>query len=144
MPLPFMAAIGIGQAIWARLPEDMQLALRSSVTDVGVSAACGKRSVEEWAETFSEAIDKYIEQAIKEDCLTYVGGYLNFAMEEKNEKFKLEFRKVLIKYELFFQDCEKKWVKQTTERPAGLSRLYFTPESLEAIEQGVKFEINYP
>lgn len=144
MALPFVVAYGIGKKIWDQLPEETQVALRSSVTDIGISAVGGKRSVEEWAETFSASIDKYIEQAIEEDNLTYVGGHLKFEMEEKNDKFKLEFRKVLITYELFFQDSAKKWVKQTTEKPAGLSRLYFTPESLEAIEQGVKFEINYP
>jgi ParB-like chromosome segregation protein Spo0J len=122
-----------------RLPEETQLALRSSVTDFGHSLLTGKRSVEEWAEDFVKAIDECKEQIAEENNLTYVGGELKFSKNEIAEH-KLEADKIIVSFELYFQDSEKKWVKSADS--SEIAKIFFTPESLKAIEEdGVTFEI---
>lgn len=142
MPIPFIA-LGklalLGKKVWDMIPDETKMELRSGVTDVALSHACGKRTVEEWAEGFVKSIDEVKEQAIKEGNLTYKAGRLKFSLTEE-EKKKIEIEKITVSFELYFQDSENQWHKcaDSTE----LSQLFFTPESLEAIKkEEVTFDI---
>jgi peptide subunit release factor 1 (eRF1) len=129
----------LGKAAWGYLPENTKLALRSSVTDIGVSALSGKRSAEDWAKDFIEAVDRVKEKGIKEHKLTYVGGKLKFSVNREAQN-KLEAKKVIVSFELYFQDSDKKWAKCGDS--SEFSKLFFTQESVEAIEKdGIEFEI---
>jgi len=129
----------LGKKVWDYLPEETKLALRSSVTDFGVSTVCGKRSAEEWAEDFVEAIDNIKEKGIKEYNLTYVGGKLKFSINHDAQN-KLEAKKVIVSFELYFQDSNKQWAKCGDS--SELSKMFFTQESVDAIEKdGIEFEI---
>jgi len=126
--------------IWNKyVSEETKLALRSDAIDAGVSAVVGRKSVEEWAETFITDIDEYKERAIKEDNLTYVGGKLKFSLDDTPDT-ALEVKKVNISFELYFQDRNKQWAKCASS--AKFSKIYFTSESLAAIEKdGVEFKV---
>jgi len=139
--LPAIFALGkLGKLAWEKLvPEETKLALRSDAIDVGVSLGSGKRSVEEWAETFIPAIDEVKERAIRENDVNYVGGKLKFSIEKNNE-FRVEVEKVTVSFELYFQDSDKQWGKCADS--SKMSQVFFTPESLAAIaKDGVEFDI---
>jgi len=133
--------IGAGRLVWEKcVPDETKMALRSDVIDLGVSLGSGKKSVEEWAEIFVPAIDEVKERAIKDNDVVYVGGKLKFSID-KDAKKGVELEKVTVSFELYFQDSNKQWGKCADS--SKMSQVFFTPESLAAIEKdGVEFEIN--
>lgn len=108
----------------------------NAARDTFESIITGRRTLDEWAKIAIRGVDKVKAQVIRENGWEYIGGKLNFKMSDKSS------HKVVISFELYYQDEGKKWRKVGAE-----SDMYASNFSLEAIEeiksQGtVSFEVN--
>lgn len=110
--------------------------LANAARDTVESIITGRRTIQEWAEIAICGVDKVKEQVIRENGWKYVGGKLNFAIFDKN------VHKVVISFELYYQDENKEWQKVGAESDMYASN--FTLEALEEIKsQGkVSFEVD--
>lgn len=116
--------------------SDAKDVLANAVRDTVESIITGRRTINEWAEIAISGVDKIKAQVIKENGWKYVGGELKFAMSDKN------LRKVVISFELYYQDGNEKWQKVGAESDIYASN--FTLEALEEIKsQGtISFEVD--
>lgn len=108
----------------------------NAARDTLESIITGRRTLDEWAKIAIRGVDKVKAQVIRENGWEYIGGKLNFKMSDKSS------HKVVISFELYYQDEDKKWRKVG----AG-SDMYASNFTLEAIEeiksQGmVSFEVD--
>ena len=113
--------------------DDFETAAMNAARDTAERIITGRRTIDEWAEIAIKGVDKIKDRAENEEGLTYVGGKLKFAMSEKNKD------KVVISFELYFQDRKEEWHKIGAE-----SDLYASNFTLEALgEMKSKGEISY-
>jgi hypothetical protein len=114
---------------------DAQDAVVNTVRDTFESIITGRRTLEEWADIAIKGVDKIKDRIVTENNWTYVGGTLNFAMS------KASTDKVVISFELYYQDENKKWQKVGAESDMYASN--FTLEALDDIESKgtVSFEV---
>lgn len=110
--------------------------LANAARDTFESIVTGRRTINEWAEIAICGVDKVKTQVIKENGWKYIGGKLNFTMPEKVS------HKVVISFELYFQDENENWQKVGAESDMYASN--FTQEAFEEIKsQGtVSFEVD--
>jgi hypothetical protein len=101
-------------------------AAKNTLRDVLESAVTGRRPLEDWTEISIKALDEIKEKYINENDWIYRGGRLNFQMSLKYEN------KVVISYELYFQDTQGMWQKVGAESDMFASN--FTLEALEDIK----------
>lgn len=110
--------------------------LANAARDTVESIITGRRTINEWAEIAICGVDKVKARVVKENGWKYVGGKLNFTMSEKVS------HKVVISFELYFQDEKDNWQKVGAESDMYASN--FTLEALEEIKsQGtVSYEVD--
>lgn len=110
--------------------------LANAAHDTVESIITGRRTINEWAEIAISGVDKVKVQVIKENGWKYVGGKLNFTMSDRVS------HKVVISFELYYQDENGNWQKVGAESDMYASN--FTLEALEEIKaQGiVSFEVD--
>ena len=95
----------------------------------------GRRPIEEWAKIAIAGVDEIKDRAVSEEGLRYVGGKLKFAMSGKRAD------KVVISFELYFQDDKNEWHKIGAD--SDLFASCFTLEALDEIKSKgeVSFEV---
>ena len=110
--------------------------LANAARDTVESMITGRKTIQEWAKIAIVGVDKVKEQVVRENGWKYVGGKLNFAMSDKNA------RKVVISFELYYQDEKKEWQKVGAE--SDMFATNFTLEALEEIKSNgkVSFEVD--
>lgn len=110
--------------------------LENAARDTFESMITGRRTINEWAKIAICGVDKVKEQVVREKGWKYIGGKLNFRMSDKSS------HKVVISFELYYQDEDKKWRKVGAESDMFASN--FTLEALGDIKsQGtVSFEVD--
>lgn len=115
--------------------NDLGSALSNAVRDTIESLIAGRRTTEEWANIVIDAVDDIKNRYENQNNWNYVGGKLNFAMSEKSS------RKVVISFELYYQDENQQWQKVYAESDAYSSG--FTLEALDEIKSKgtVSFEV---
>lgn len=116
--------------------KDLGAALSNAVRDTIEGVIAGRRTIDEWANISIGAVDDIKIKYENQNNWKYIGGKLNFAMSEKSS------RKVVISFELYYQDENQKWQKVYAESDVYSSG--FTLEALDEIKsQGtVSFEVN--
>lgn len=110
--------------------NDAKDALMNTARDTLESAITGRRSIEEWAEIAIKGVDKVKNKVVEQNGWKYIGGKLNFQLSETISD------KVVISYELYYQDSDKNWQKVSTESDMYASN--FTLEALEDIKTNGK------
>lgn len=110
--------------------------LENAARDTFESMITGRRTIDEWAKIAICGVDKVKDQVVRENGWKYIGGKLNFRMSDKSS------HKVVISFELYYQDGDKKWRKVGAESDMYASN--FTREALGDIKsQGtVSFEVD--
>ncbi|MDO5019172.1 MAG: hypothetical protein Q4E29_01705 [Lachnospiraceae bacterium] len=110
--------------------DDAKDALMNTARDTLESAITGRRSIEEWAEIAIKGVDKVKKKVVEQNGWKYIGGKLNFQLSETISD------KVVISYELYYQDSDKNWQKVSAESDMYVSN--FTLEALEDIKTNGK------
>ncbi|MBQ9927313.1 MAG: hypothetical protein IJO65_05000 [Lachnospiraceae bacterium] len=110
--------------------NDAKDALMNTARDTLESAITGRRSIEEWAEIAIKGVDKVKNKVVEQNGWKYIGGKLNFQLSETTSD------KVVISYELYYQDSDKNWQKVSAESDMYASN--FTLESLEDMKTNGK------
>lgn len=110
--------------------NDAKDALMNTARDTLESAITGRRSIEEWAEIAIKGVDKVKNKVVEQNGWKYIGGKLNFQLSETISD------KVVISYELYYQDSDKNWQKVSAESDMYASN--FTLEALEDIKTNGK------
>lgn len=110
--------------------NDAKDALMNTARDTLESAITGRRSIEEWAEIAIKGVDKVKNKVVEQNGWKYIGGKLNFQLSETISD------KVVIFYELYYQDSDKNWQKVSAESDMYASN--FTLEALEDIKTNGK------
>ena len=110
--------------------NDAKDALMNTARDTLESAITGRRSIEEWAEIAIKGVDKVKNKVVEQNGWKYIGGKLNFQLSEAISD------KVVISYELYYQDSDKNWQKVSAESDMYASN--FTLEALEDIKTNGK------
>jgi hypothetical protein len=119
----------VGEAVDEKISDAKSVVFdsaKNALRDVLESAVTGRRPLDDWTEISIKAIDEMKEKYIEENDWTYVGGRLNFQMSSKNDD------KVVISYELYFQDMQENWQKAGAESDVFASN--FTLEALDDIK----------
>lgn len=110
--------------------NDAKDALMNTARDTLESAITGRRSIEEWAEIAIKGVDKVKNKVVEQNGWKYIGGKLNFQLSETISD------KVVISYELYYQDSDKNWQRVSAESDMYASN--FTLEALEDIKTNGK------
>lgn len=110
--------------------DDAKDALMNTARDTLESAITGRRTIEEWAEIAIKGVDKVKNKVVEQNGWKYIGGKLNFQLSETTSD------KVVISYELYYQDSDKNWQKVSAESDMYASN--FTLEALEDIKTNGK------
>lgn len=106
--------------------NDAKETVLNTARDAFESAITGRRTIDEWAEISIKGVDRVKDMVVEQNDWQYVGGKLNFTMSTKSPD------KVVISFELYYQDEGKKWQKVGAESDMYASN--FTLEALEDIE----------
>ena len=95
----------------------------------------GRRPIDEWAKIAIAVVDQIKDRAVSEEGLRYIGGKLKFAISRKRAD------KVVISFELYFQDSNNEWQKIGAD--SDLFASCFTLEALDEIKSKgeVSFEV---
>ena len=104
--------------------NDVKDIAMNAARDTFESIITGRRTLEEWAKIAIKGVDKIKDRAINEENLRYIGGKLNFTMS------KQKANKVVISFELYFQNENNEWYKIGAE-----SDLFASNFILEALEE---------
>lgn len=115
--------------------ENTKDAITGAARDMVGSAIAGRRTADEWAEIIIDGVDEIKDKVIAEDGLSFIGGKLKFALSPKNLK------KVLVSFELYFQDENGQWQKVGAD--SNLNSTNFTAEALREMESRgeISFEV---
>lgn len=115
--------------------NDVKDALANAARDNYERVITGRRTIDEWAGIAIKGVDKVKDKVAEQNGWKYVGGKLNFAMSKKNSD------KVVISFELYYQDNESQWQKLGAESDMYASN--FTLDALEDIKKNgsVSFEV---
>ena len=116
-----------------RCIENATNAAMNAARDTVERIITGRLTIEEWAEIAIKGVDKIKARAVDEEELTYVGGKLKFTMSEQKAN------KVVITFELYFQDENAEWHKIGANSDLFASN--FTLEALDEIKSNG--EISY-
>ena len=129
------AAKGIFSSVIETYSGDVKEVALNAARDTVERIVTGRRSLDDWSEISIAGVDTIKNRAIDEEGLTYVGGKLMFSMSPKRDD------KVIISFELYFQDDQQQWHKVGAESDLFASN--FTLEALEEIESegSVSFEV---
>lgn len=114
------------EALWELLKpyiSDAKSAVANAARDTLESIVTGRRTLDEWAEIAIKGVDNVKSKVAEENGWQYIGGKLNFAMSAKSTN------KVVISFELYYQDEGKEWHKVGAE-----SDMYASNFTLEAIQ----------
>jgi hypothetical protein len=115
--------------------EDAKEATMNAARDTVERIITGRRPIEDWAKIAIPVVDQIKDRAVSEEDLRYVGGKLKFAMSKKRAD------KVVISFELYFQDRNNEWQKVGAD--SDLFASCFTLEALDEIKSKgeVSFEV---
>lgn len=97
--------------------------LSNAARDTFESVITGRQTIEEWAEIAIKGVDGVKNRVAQVNGWKYVGGKLNFALSTKSK------HKVVISFELYYQDDTSHWKKVSAE-----SDMYASNFTLEALE----------
>lgn len=116
--------------------NEVKEVLANAARDTFESIITGRRTINEWAKIAICGVDKVKARVIRENGWKYIGGKLNFRMSDKSS------HKIVISFELYYQDEDKKWRKVEAESDMYASN--FILEDIEEIKsQGtVSFEVD--
>ena len=122
-------------SVFGSYAEDAKEAAMNAARDTVERIITGRRPIEDWAKIAIPVVDQIKDRAVSEEGLRYVGGKLNFAMSGKRAD------KVVISFELYFQDDNNEWQKIGAE--SDLFASCFTLEALDEIKSKgkVSFEV---
>lgn len=115
--------------------NDIKDAVKNTVRDNYERMITGRRTIDEWAAIAIKGVDKVRNQVVEQKGWKYVGGKLNFQMLNNSKD------KVVISFELYFQDNYSRWQKIVAESDMYASN--FTIEALEDIDKNrkISFEV---
>lgn len=121
-----IAIQALGSVINAATPyvKDLGDAMLNAARDGVESLITGRRDLNEWAQIAGKAVDEVKSTLEEQTCWQYVGGKINFTMSSKSAK------KVVISFELYYQDENNKWKKVAAD-----SDMYASNYTLEALEE---------
>lgn len=121
-----IAIQALGNVINAAAPyaKDLGNAMLNAARDGVESLITGRRELEDWAQIAGKAVDEVKSTLEEQTCWQYVGGKINFKISPKNAK------KVVISFDLYYQDENDKWKKVTAE-----SDMYASNYTLAALEE---------
>lgn len=106
--------------------DDTKDALVNTARDTLESVITGRRSIDEWAEIAIKGVDKLKEYIAKQYNWKYIGGKLNFEISASN------LDKVIVSFELYYQDDYNKWQKVGAESDMYASN--FTKDAINDME----------
>lgn len=106
--------------------NDAKETVLNTARDTFESVITGRRTIDEWAEISIKGVDRVKDKVAEQNDWQYVGGKLNFAMSANFSD------KVVVSFELYYQDEDKKWQKVGAESDMYASN--FTLEALEDIQ----------
>jgi hypothetical protein len=135
IPIIIGAAKNIFTSFLGQYAEDAKETAMNAARDTVERIITGRQPLEEWAKIAIAGVDEIKDRAVNEEDLRYVGGKLKFAMSEKRAD------KVVISFELYFQDSNNGWQKIGAD--SDLFASCFTLEALDEIKSKgeVSFEV---
>lgn len=127
MALLALLAKGSLSAIISPFFDEAREVALNTAQDAIRSRIAGRMSVDEWAESIIESIDRIKDRVIAEEDLRYIGGKLKFTLSADAPDT------VTISFQLYFQDDLDRWRKAEDKCDVPASK--FTGEVLNELDQ---------
>lgn len=115
--------------------NDIGSSIIDAIRNTYISVITSRRPIDDWAQISIQVIDRMNDNIARQNNWQYIGGKLNFAISKQSS------RKVVIFFELYYQDKNKGWNKVTAKSEEFDSN--FTFEDLDEMRSKgiISFEV---